>query len=57
MEIVSRTLAERSHSERYESDSSSVAAIRPDGRIGWANAAWFAFARDNWRARAVTARG
>jgi hypothetical protein len=45
--------AERSFIERYERDSSSIAAIRPDGSIGWVNPAWLAFARANGGANAT----
>lgn len=40
-------VAARFRVEALEADLSSIVAIAPDGRIGWANDGWFGFARAN----------
>jgi hypothetical protein len=40
-------VAGRFRVEALERDPSSIVGIAPDGRIGWANRAWFSFGREN----------
>jgi hypothetical protein len=50
---VAETVASRFRLDALERDSSSIAAIARDGRIGWLNPGWFRFARANGGAGAA----
>jgi hypothetical protein len=51
--MVAETVVRRFPMGALERDPSSIAAIAPDGRIGWANPGWFFFAHANGGARAA----
>jgi hypothetical protein len=51
--MVRELVAARFRMDALERDPSSIAAIARDGEIGWANSAWYQFARANGGASAA----